>query len=55
MGADSNTSVTANIEGSEEDLIVGAKLGYAILNRNTGHLEYLKKVWDEAEPGKEQR
>lgn len=47
MRVDSNASITADIEGSERDLIVGAKHGYAILNRDTGKINYLKKVWDE--------
>ena len=35
---------------------MGAKHGYAILNRNTGRHEYLKRLWNEKdEPGKEER
>ncbi|KAL9042568.1 MAG: hypothetical protein Q9214_003735, partial [Letrouitia sp. 1 TL-2023] len=47
-------STTANIGGSEEDIVVGAKKGYAVLNQSTGKLRYIKKVWDERDgPGKE--
>ncbi|MCJ1243912.1 hypothetical protein MMC30_001109 [Trapelia coarctata] len=47
-------SITADIEGSEnEEIIVGAKYGYATLNRQTGELKYLKKVW--GDPEKEKR
>ena len=48
-------STTANIEGSDSELIVGAKYGYAILNRKTGKHELIKEIWDErddAEKGK---
>ena len=37
-------------------MIVGAKHGYAIMNRHTKKLEYIKKVWgDQDGPGKDQR
>lgn len=35
------------MEGNEDEIIVGAKYGYAIMQRSTGKLEYIKKVWDE--------
>lgn len=53
---DFEASITADIEGSEQDLIVGAKHGYAILNRHTGQINDLKNFWDERDgPGKEER
>lgn len=56
MRVDRKASITADIEGAEQDVIVGAKHGYAILNRDTGKIDYLKKVWDERDgPGKEER
>jgi hypothetical protein len=53
-------SVTANIvdtSGSNEDqLIVGAKYGFARLNQSTGKLSYIQEVWGEADgPGKAER
>lgn len=48
-------STTAHIEGTGDELIVGAKLGYAVLNRGTEQLKYIKKVWDEHDgAGKEE-
>lgn len=56
MHVDFSASITADIEDSEHDLIVGAKYGYAILNRHTGRIDCLKKVWDEMDgPGKGER
>ena len=47
-------SVTADIQGSDDDeIVVGAKYGYATVNRKTGALKYLKKLWDD--PEKEKR
>lgn len=47
---------TAEIEGVEDEVIVGAKLGYAIMYRSTGKLEYIKKIWGESDrPGKAKR
>ncbi|KAL8918241.1 MAG: hypothetical protein Q9208_007469 [Pyrenodesmia sp. 3 TL-2023] len=49
-------STTARVEGTEDKLIVGAKLGYAYFERSSGKLEYVKKVWDERDgPGKAER
>lgn len=49
-------STTAHIEGTDNELIVGAKLGYAIFNKSSKKLEYIKKIWDERDgPGKEER
>ncbi|KAI9877082.1 MAG: hypothetical protein M1830_004857 [Pleopsidium flavum] len=48
--------VTADIDGSQDDIIVGAKHGFAVLNRKTGKHVYIKKLWDEKDgPGKEER
>ena len=50
------SSSTAEIEGTEDKVIVGAKYGYALLTRSNGELEYIKKVWDERDgPGKAER
>ena len=47
---------TADIEGTDDEIIVGAKHGYALLNRTTGKHEYLNRLWDETDgPGKEER
>ena len=49
-------STTAEIDGVDDQIIVGAKCGYALMQRSTGKLEYIKKVWDERDgAGKEQR
>ena len=49
-------STSADIEGNEDDIIVGAKLGYATLSRKTHKLRYVKKVWnDEDGAGKADR
>jgi hypothetical protein len=52
---DRNISVTANISGSNQ-LIVGAKYGFARLNQSTGELSYIHEVWgEEGEGGKAER
>lgn len=44
-------SVTANIAGAakedQDELIVGAKCGFARLNRSTGKLTYIREAWGE--------
>ena len=51
-----SSSITADVEGSDNEIIVGAKEGYAIMNRETKKLEYIKKVWEERDgPGKKDR
>lgn len=40
-------SVTADIDRSQDEIIVGAKLGYAVLHRKTAKLTYVKKLWDD--------
>ncbi|KAL8730856.1 MAG: hypothetical protein Q9166_003783 [cf. Caloplaca sp. 2 TL-2023] len=53
---DAAISTTAHIEGTEDELIVGAKLGFAIFNWKSQKLEYIKKVWNESDgPGKGER
>lgn len=47
---------TADIEGIDGEIIVGAKHGYALLDIKTGKHEYIKRLWDESDgPGKEER
>ncbi len=49
-------SVTAEVEGSTKEFIIGAKAGYALFNRETGEYKYIKKFWDERDdPEKEHR
>lgn len=53
-------SVTANIadpSGSHENqLIVGAKYGFARLDQTTGKLSYIQQAWGEEDgPGKAER
>ncbi|KAL8778680.1 MAG: hypothetical protein Q9213_007294 [Squamulea squamosa] len=53
---ESAISTTAHIEGTDDELIVGAKLGYAYYKRSLGKLEYIKKVWNDSDgSGKEER
>lgn len=40
-------SVTADIEGSQDHIIVGAKHGFALLDRKTAKHVYIKKLWNE--------
>lgn len=40
-------SITADIEGHEGEYIVAAKLGFAIFDKSTGQLRYIKKVYDD--------
>lgn len=47
-------STTADIDGVDDEIIVGAKHGFALMQRSTGRLEYIKNVWDERDgPGKD--
>ncbi|KAJ5812020.1 hypothetical protein N7474_008321 [Penicillium riverlandense] len=52
-----SVGVTANIaDVGEDQLVVGAKYGFARLNRTTGSLSYIREVWDEQDgPGKAER
>lgn len=53
VSAEGEISITADIAGSEqEEIIVGAKYGYATMKRQTGELKYLKKLWEDPEKGK---
>ncbi|KAL9582660.1 MAG: hypothetical protein Q9212_003163 [Teloschistes hypoglaucus] len=53
---DTAISTTARVEGKDEDLIVGAKLGYAYYKPESNKLEYIKKVWNASDgAGKEER
>ena len=49
--------VTANIvnagDSRENQIVVAAKHGFALVDRTTGALSYIQKVWDD--PAKEHR
>ena len=47
--------VTADIQGSDDELIVGAKYGYALMERKTGRLKYVKKVWNPQEAAEKEK
>ncbi|OJJ71176.1 hypothetical protein ASPBRDRAFT_126893 [Aspergillus brasiliensis CBS 101740] len=48
------TANIANVEGSRENqIVVAAKHGFALVDRTTGALSYIQKVWDD--PAKEHR
>ncbi|KAF8422494.1 SMP-30/Gluconolaconase/LRE-like region-domain-containing protein [Tirmania nivea] len=40
-------SVTVDIEGTDDEYIVGAKRGFAIINKKTGDFKYIKKFWSD--------
>ncbi|KAL9098300.1 MAG: hypothetical protein Q9163_006019 [Psora crenata] len=49
-------STSADIEGTDDEIIVGAKDGFAIMNRHTKNLNYINKVWGEEDgAGKSER
>jgi len=49
-------SITADIQGPEdEEILVGAKYGYAKVNRKTGELRYVKKLWEDPEKANRMR
>lgn len=49
--------MTADLEGSDEQVAFGGKHGYGLLSRKTGRYEYIKKFWNDKEvsQGKEKR
>ncbi|KAJ5774072.1 hypothetical protein N7457_008968 [Penicillium paradoxum] len=56
IDTEASVGVTANVAGSDKDqLIVGAKLGFARLNQTTGKLSYISQVWTEEDEGKAAR
>jgi hypothetical protein len=46
--------VTAKIQGSEKDLVVAAKYGFATLDKTTGEVSYILKV-EKEDDGKAER
>lgn len=44
--------VACLIEGDEENYIVAAKRGFALVNQESGELQYLAKVFDDADQEK---
>ncbi|KAI9797097.1 MAG: hypothetical protein M1835_002085 [Candelina submexicana] len=53
---DTPVGVTADIEGTTKEFLIGAKAGYALFNRETGEYRYIKKFWTERDdPEKEHR
>ena len=51
-----HSSTSADIEGNDDEIIVGAKFGFATLDRKTSKLNYIKKVWtDQDGQGKAER
>lgn len=49
--ADLVHSVTADIESHPDKMIVGAKYGYAIVDKTTGSFSYIQKSWDDRKDG----
>ena len=53
---DCENSTTADIHENDDTIIVGAKYGFAHLDRKSKKLDYIKKVWEEKDgPGKDKR
>ncbi|OQO08662.1 hypothetical protein B0A48_06532 [Cryoendolithus antarcticus] len=46
---DYSIGTTANIEGNDDELIVGGQLGYGIFTRSTGDLRWIQKFWNDEE------
>jgi sugar lactone lactonase YvrE len=42
-------ATTANIEGNDDEFVFGGKLGYGIMNKDTGNVRWIKKMWTDAE------
>ena len=42
-------STTADIEGDDGEIIVGAKEGFALMDRETKKLRYVKRIWGEGD------
>ncbi|MCJ1282095.1 hypothetical protein MMC26_001418 [Xylographa opegraphella] len=56
VGAPPGARITADVDGAEGDeIMVGAKYGYAIVNRTTGAMQYLRKFSEDPEQGKRMR
>lgn len=49
----SSLRVTADIAGTDDEFVCGAKRGYATFNKKSGQLSYIKKFWDD--PAMEER
>lgn len=52
-----SVGTTANIAGNKEEFIFGGKSGYGIMNKKTGDVRYIKKMWttEEVQEGKDHR
>ncbi|KAJ5582587.1 hypothetical protein N7535_001207 [Penicillium sp. DV-2018c] len=56
IDTEDSVGVTANIQGSNQNqLIVGAKQGFARLDQTTGKLAYIQKVWEDEDQVKRMR
>jgi len=44
-----SVGVTADVEGNDDEFIVGGKRGYGLFNRNTGKQRLIKEMWTDAE------
>lgn len=42
-------ATTADIEGNDKEFIFGGKLGYGIMNKDTGDVRWIKQMWTDAE------
>jgi sugar lactone lactonase YvrE len=46
---DFSIGITADIEGNDDEIIFGGKLGYGIFTRKTGETRWIKKFWTDEE------
>ena len=46
---DFSIATTANIEGNDDEFVFGGKLGYGIMNKDTGKTRWISHMWTDAE------
>ena len=49
FGVKHSIGITAEIEGNDNEFIFGGKYGYGIMNKDTGEVRLIKKMWTDAE------
>ena len=52
LDLDYSIGTTADIEGNDTEILFGGKLGYGVMNRETGESRWIAKMWtdDERKP-----
>lgn len=46
---DFSIATTADIEGSDAEFVFGGKLGYGIMNKDSGAVRWIQRMWSDAE------